>query len=428
MLLISALTAAPDFPLPRVENGRGLSLAVTCERESHLYALGDSARFAVEIERLPGEATLRYRFTLEKARLVAEGSLAVTAGRTHLAGALDEPGFLRLDLTLTAGPDTLRAAQSAGFSPEAIRPTGALPSDYLRFWKQGRAELLRIPADPELTIQPGADSSGMRRYLVSLANVEGSRIYGWLTVPSGEGPFPAVVNLPGAPGGIHEFATGALAEYGRAGMIVLSLNIHGTLLGREDEYYRQLQSQGFPGSFPALGIDDPYRYYYRRVVLGGVRAIDYLVSRSDVDTTRIGLAGASQGGGLSLILASVDKRVKALSLHVPAMCDLTGVFHGRPTGWPHSLERHASLPAQRTVSYYDGALAAGLIEIPAIVGVSLLDEACPPTTVWAAYNSLAGPKRIEVYPGTTHPGSFTQARDRQMVDWMARQLGAKGSN
>jgi cephalosporin-C deacetylase-like acetyl esterase len=303
-----------------------------------------------------------------------------------------------------------------------------LPKDYQRFWKQGRSELLRIPIDPELTLQPEADSSGMHRYLVSLADVEGSRIYGWLTVPSGCGPFPAVVNLPGAPGGIHEFDTGALAEYSRAGMIVLSLNIHGTELGREGEYYRQLQSQGFPGDFPALGIDDPYRYYYRRVVLGGVRSIDYLISRCDVDTTRIGLAGASQGGGLSLILASIDNRVKALSLHVPAMCDLTGVFHGRPTGWPHSLEHRLSPEVQRTVSYYDGALAAGLIEVPTIIGVSLLDEACPPTTVWAAYNSLAGPKRIEVFPGATHPGSFTSERDQQMVDWMARQLRAKGGN
>ncbi|HLA40134.1 MAG TPA: acetylxylan esterase, partial [Candidatus Glassbacteria bacterium] len=316
-LISAVLLAAPNFPLPQADNGRGLRLAVSVERESHFYTLGDSAGFEIEIQGLKSAGELSYRFSLEKASTVAESTRQVNNGRLRLSGALGQPGFLRLDLTLAAGADTLRAAESAGFSPEAIRPTGVRPSDYRRFWQQGRAELLRIPADPQIISHPEADTAGTRRYLVSLANIEGSRIYGWLSVPAGEGPFPAVVHIPGAPGGINEFHTPAHRAYAEAGMIVLVINIHGVPLGREDSYYRQLQSLGFMGGFPELGIDDRYRYYYRRVVLGAVRAVDYLAGRSDVDTSRIGLGGESQGGGLSLLLASIDRRIKAVTLHVP---------------------------------------------------------------------------------------------------------------
>ena len=57
--------------------------------------------------------------------------------------------------------------------------------------------------------------------------------------------------------------------------------------------------------------------------------------------------------------------------------------------------------------------------------MSLLDEACPPTTVYAAYNNLRGPKDIRVFPGKTHPGSFTAERSRVLIDWLIDKLDAK---
>ena len=108
------------------------------------------------------------------------------------------------------------------------------------------------------------------------------------------------------------------------------------------------------------------------------------------------------------------------------MCDHTGILFQRPTGWPHILKRNGrGERIIRTSRYYDGALAAGLIEVPTLVSVSLLDEACPPTTVYSAFNSLKGPREIFVYPDVDHPGSFTTERDRRMIRWLAERL--KGS-
>ena len=424
-LLLLTMVVFPVSPVPAAENTEGLRLEVSPDRPGHVYHPGDTAVFRVDISnpgRVPGPFLLRYRFSEDKARLPEEGELETTGGGIELRGSLDRPGFLRLDLSLTAGTDTLRRACACGFDPEAIRPTNFLPADFSRFWRQGTAELARIPIDSRLKQVPQEEVAGARRYLVSLANIEGSRMFGWLTVPEGKGSFPAVVYVMGAPGGIREYRTDPRSAYAEAGMIVLAVNIHGIELGREQEFYEQLHARRLLGSFPLQGCDDPYRYYYRRVVLGCIRALDYLCSREDVDSTHLAVAGASQGGGLSLLTAGLDRRVKAVAVNVPAMCDHTGVLYGRPTGWPHLLERDNREEVVKTSGYFDGALAAGLIEVPALLTVSLLDEACPPTTVYAAYNNLKGLRRIITYPGVTHPQSFGPERTKLMIEWLLEML------
>lgn len=422
LLLAAALLLQSPFPTPSASDGQGLSLAVRPANGTYTFSLGDTARFEVTVEG-DGEMQLAYNFSHGKARVYDSGELSTKPGTLELAYAMSEPGFLRLDITLRSDSDSLRAAEAVGFDPQLIRPTGSLPDDFGRFWSQGLAELLRVDPSPLVEHVPEQDNGGMRRYKVSLGNIEGSRIYGWLTVPEGEGPFPAVVHIPGAPGGVNEFHTGARQDYAEAGILVLSLNIHGVPIDLPEENYLDYHSRRQLGYAPLSGAEDKYRYYYRRVVLGGIRAVDYLHSRSDVDTSRVAVAGGSQGGGLSLLVTSIDKRVDALILHVPAMCDLFGIDHGRPTGWPHLLRRADSPDTRHTASYFDGALAAERITCPVVVGVSLLDEACPPTTVYAMYNSLRGPKQIFVHPGVHHPGSFTRERSAELNGRLVQLFG-----
>ncbi len=407
------------------QNTDGPGLEVRLERAGHYYHPGDTAVFSVEIVnpgRVPGPLLLHYRFSEDGARLLDKGSLEIVGPAIKLRSSLDRPGFLRLDVILTAGADTVRRASACGFDPEGIRPTNVAPGDFTRFWRQGIAELTRVPVDPRLEPVTEEKIPGAKRCLVSLANIEGSRMFGWLTVPEGKGPFPALVYVMGAPGGIREFRTDPRSAYAEAGMIVLAVNIHGIELGRDPQFYERLHARHILGSFPFQGCDDPYRYYYRRVVLGGIRALDYLCGREDVDTTRLAVAGASQGGGLSLLITALDRRVKAVAVNVPAMCDHTGVLYGRPTGWPHLLEREKSEQAGRTSAYFDGAVAAGFIEVPALLTVSLLDEACPPTTVYSAYNNLKGTKRIVPFPGKDHPQSFGPERTQLMIQWLLETL------
>jgi cephalosporin-C deacetylase len=403
-----------------VEKSSGLRLEVRPDREGKFYHTGDTAVFAVKVARpdsLP-VARLVYRFTEDGARVLGQGEQPAPGGETILRMSFDRPGFLRLDLTLVCGPDTLEQACACGFDPEAIRPTGVLPEDFDRFWRNARAELLRIPVDPRLEEVPAPEIPGARRFKVSLASVGGSRVYGWLTLPPGEGPFPAVLCVPSA--GVKP--SDPRAAFTRAGMAVMAINIHGIEEGRDKAYYLGL-ADGVLDAYRGFGADDPYQFYYRQAIQGAMRALDYLVSRPEVDASRVAVSGGSQGGALSLLLAGLDNRIKALAANVPAMCDHTGSLYGRPSGWPVLFQYGDRERTLRTAGYYDAALNAGLIEVPALLGVGLIDTACPPTTVYAAYNNLRGPRRIDYFPWMGHSegpgwGEFS-------IKWLIEQLNRK---
>lgn len=63
-------------------------------------------------------------------------------------------------------------------------------------------------------------------------------------------------------------------------------------------------ADGLPAMLTGAGIA---RYF----VWDEIRAIDYLESRSDVDRTRIGVAGNSGGGTQSAYIAALDPRLAA---------------------------------------------------------------------------------------------------------------------
>ena len=50
-------------------------------------------------------------------------------------------------------------------------------------------------------------------------------------------------------------------------------------------------------------------------------ALDFMLSKTDIDTTRIGLAGYSFGAGVALPVAVQDERVHSLALVSPALSD-----------------------------------------------------------------------------------------------------------
>ncbi len=57
-----------------------------------------------------------------------------------------------------------------------------------------------------------------------------------------------------------------------------------------------------------------------------------------------------------------------------------------------------------TLAYFDGVNFAARAKAKALFSVALMDEVCPPSTVFAAYNNYAGSKQIRVWPYNHHEG------------------------
>jgi cephalosporin-C deacetylase len=57
-----------------------------------------------------------------------------------------------------------------------------------------------------------------------------------------------------------------------------------------------------------------------------------------------------------------------------------------------------------TLSYFDGVNFSVRAKAKALFSTGLMDEVCPPSTVYAAYNYWIGEKEIKVYPYNGHEG------------------------
>ncbi len=410
---------------------QGIPLMVRPAGEKYLYRLGETVEFTVTAGEKYSAKEVAYRLSLDDGKTLSEGVLRLTGGKGAVSGRLDTPGFLRIDISLVQGADTLRAACGVGVEVGAIRPTGILPEDFGLFWRLTRVELLRHPIDPCLEEVSATDPGDARRYKVSLAHPDGGRVYGWLHLPRGKGPFPAVLSIPGSGVG----RTGRFDGFTSAGFAVLAIEIFGfepsaenvgAILAVRDpdsltRFMQRVEVEELNG-YHNLGKEDHWHYIHRRSMIAAMRGMDYLHSRGDIDTSRIAVFGGSQGGGLSLLTAAVDKRAKAVIATVPGSCDNTAWLYGR-CGGQGLLASGNRERVIRALSYYDAALAAQLITVPTIIGVGFIDNTCHPTKVYAAYNNLSGPKKIDNFLNTGHE-SAPGWRERS-IEWLKGCFGMK---
>jgi cephalosporin-C deacetylase len=55
-----------------------------------------------------------------------------------------------------------------------------------------------------------------------------------------------------------------------------------------------------------------------------------------------------------------------------------------------------------TLRYVDCALLARRVTAASLLSVGLMDEVCPPSTVFASYHEIRGPKDIAIHPFSRH--------------------------
>jgi dipeptidyl aminopeptidase/acylaminoacyl peptidase len=176
---------------------------------------------------------------------------------------------------------------------------GALPFDFamgflsdtevLARWEDADhpPTLLRIPIDgrPAIVALPNAPVPRGRPWRsVTFPSADGTIIQGWLAQPMGEGPFPAVVDVPGGPtlvqGDGFQPLLQAFVDHGFA---VLSVNYRGsTTFGRAFQ-------EAINGGAGRLEVED--------VVAGR----DWLVGAGIAEPDAVLVEGLSYGGYLSLL-------------------------------------------------------------------------------------------------------------------------------
>ena len=263
---------------------------------------------------------------------------------------------------------------------------------------------------------------------MTFAGYGGSRIRAWLHLPAGaEGRLPAVVEYVGYGGGrglAHERLLFALAGYAH---LVMDTRGQGSTWSVSDT--PDPDDPGAPAhpGFMTRGILDPATYYYRRVFTDAVRAVEAVRSHPSVDPRRVAVTGGSQGGGIALGVAGLVPDLAAVVPDVPFLCDFpraTTLIDADPYGEiARYLKAHRDHTEQvaRTLDYFDGVNLGARATAPALFSVALMDQVCPPSTVYAAYNRYGGPKEIREYPFNDHEGG-AGFHERTKLAWLAERL------
>ena len=376
-------------------------ISVAADETKATYEVGESMNFLVDAS---SSGLVYYEIGYDRfTPPLATGTVFTLSGSTStIPFVLNEPGHVFCWVYMDGTYDMA----GASFAPFDIEPLEEDPIDFDQFWNAQKQLLAAIPIDPVLTFEEENDYS--TTYRINLANVDERRVYGYLSVPNGDGPFPAILELPpyGSAAGIVQ-PDEHIAE--RAGVLALSINIHNAEPDEED-----------PFAYEPDVIDDPAEIYFRHVLLAGIRAIDYLFTRSDFDGENIGVVGVSQGGGLSLMMAGLDDRINLLAQSNAALCEHTGFAYNKAAGFPYYLKKSdnevgtqehfdATLSATK---YFDAMRFAKRYNGPSLNIVSYRDSICPPASNFAAINELKGPKVVLHARdlGHSHPQEYFSGR------------------
>ncbi|HEY6914978.1 MAG TPA: acetylxylan esterase, partial [Paludibacter sp.] len=323
-----------------------------------------------------------------------DGTLAINAG------TMKKTGFLRCQVFLTINSKEYQGISTVGFERESIEPVTIMPDDFISFWENAKAQASKIPMDIKMTLAPDRCTEKVDVYHVNIQNFEiGSRLYGMLSVPKKEGQYPAILKVPGA--GIRSY-TGSVSD-AEKGYIIFEIGIHGIPVNLTGDIYTNLYEGPLKG-YHTFNMENKDRYYYKRVYLGCVRAIDFIYSLPQFDGKNLITLGGSQGGALSIVTAALDSRVKGLVAFYPALCDITGYLHGRAGGWPHMFNNPANNTPDKiaTARYYDVVNFARKIKVPGFYSCGYNDMVCPPTTTFSAFNSIKAPKELCIMENTAH--------------------------
>ena len=406
------------------------TIDIQADREDAVYRCGDPVTFTLSVL---NENKQPVKSGLLNVVLNNFGSSVVTnlladlsvANPVICKGSLNEPGFLRCYATAKIGKG-VRGTWAVAVEPEKIRAGSERPADFDAFWDAAMKKIdAEVPLDSRIEKMDEYSNDKCTCYRVSFATFDNNRVYGFLSVPAGKGPFPTEVNVPGAGPGVCRPHRGMAVR----GFVHLVMNVHTYAPGTNKEtqvakYKAQdarLNKIDGASSYCISGAAKRETYFYYRAILGINRAVNWLAERQDTDLKHFGYSGSSQGGGFGYYLLGQNRHFTKGVVHVAALTDLYGFRAKRTSGWPRLMERVKSEVrpgAEKTGLYFDGAHFASRITCPVRASVGFVDTTCPPCAVYSAFNAIPVKDKAIVHGlGMTHH-VFSKFRKQLDNDWL----------
>jgi cephalosporin-C deacetylase len=288
------------------------------------------------------------------------------------------------------------------------------PGDFNSFWTSTIADAHRYPLGATFT-RYESHLKVIEAFDVTFHGYGGQPVKGWFLLPAvRKGKLACVVEYIGYGGGRGLPQDWLMFPAAGYALLVMDTRGQGSVWRTGDTPDAEVDGGNpqMPG-FMTRGILAKETYYYRRVFTDAVRAIEAARSHEAVDPDRIAVTGGSQGGGITIAAAALAPDVRLALPDVPFLTHYQRAISISDSA-PYveirdflKRHRHHEAAVWQTLSYFDGRSFASRAKMRTLFSVALMDEICPPSTVFATYNRWAGPKDITVWPYNNHEGGET---------------------
>ena len=284
------------------------------------------------------------------------------------------------------------------------------------FWERIEAQLAET--DPDIEIerdafysQPEWDVFQMR-----YTSAGGHRLFAWLSVPHGDGPFPALLRMPDY-ASVHDIIYTPLRE--RA--VVMNATHRG-----------QRNSDGqVRASYPGLltdGIESADTYTLFGAYADALRVVDVLSAQNVAELSgAVALTGAGLGASLALAAAARRHAVTAVAADTPmALGHAAALEPG--LGYPLAelgdylrANPGSESAVESLLSVVDPMTTAPAVRCPVLMSAGRFDRSLCPLQFAELLAGALPDCEFRVYDGAAEGGGHIHAQVRGA--WLAQRLG-----
>lgn len=244
---------------------------------------------------------------------------------------------------------------------------------------------------------------------------QGQKLYGFLHVPEGAGPYPAVALLHGFGGNHiepHALFPKAARTLAAAGVAALRFDFRGS--GDSEGDFRDVTLEG--------EVDDAHA------------GLDFLAEQPEVDASRLGLLGLSLGGLVTACTASTRPDLRAIALW-SAVAHLGELFALSTTpeqqqqlvaqGYVDAGGLAVGLELARQATITDPVTAVTSYDGPVLVAHGTDDQVVPVEHAYRYKAALGDRAELRIIEGADHVYSrlsWERMLIDATVDWFRRHL------
>ncbi len=282
------------------------------------------------------------------------------------------------------------------------------PDDFDAYWDRALAEMRAT--DPQVELVPHTLATPFADlFHLWFTGVGGARIHAKYIRPKhAPEPHPAVLLFHGYSGSSGDWVD--KLHWAARGYSVAALDCRGQ--GGLSEDVGGVKGNTLRGHI-IRGLDDaPDRLLFRQIFLDTAQLARIVMAMPEVDADRVGATGGSQGGGLTLACAALEPGIRRAAPIFPFLCDYQRVWEMDLAvnayeelrlyfrNFDPRHEREAEVFSR--LGYIDNQHLAPRIRAEVLMPVGLMDQICPPSTQFAAYNRIPSAKNLLIYPDFGH--------------------------